>query len=415
MGLTRADCEALDRTDRLAFTRERFALPDGVVYLDGNSLGALPVTTGMRLGQVIGREWGQGLIGSWNQAGWVTLSQRVGANIAKLLGAGDDEIIVADSTSVNIFKLLSGALMLSRQIDPSRCVILSERGNFPSDLYVAQGINAALGHAYELRLIDGDIETAFDHHVAVALITQVDYRTGRLHDMQRLNIAAKRAGTRILWDLSHSAGAVPLNLNSCGAELAVGCGYKYLNGGPGAPAFLYVAKSLQPDFPLPLAGWFGHAAPFEFNSDFLPAPGIARFQCGTPSVLALNALDCGVATFEGVSMSDLRRKSLSLSDLFWKLMDIHCGEFNFRCVSPIDHALRGSQLSFAHEHAYAIMQAIIELGVIGDFRQPDLLRFGFTPLYLRYTDMWDAVLTLRKVMIDNKWKTARYQQRNQVT
>ncbi len=280
---------------------------------------------------------------------------------------------------------------------------------------IAQGINTALGSAYELRLVDGNIESAFDDRVAAALITQVDYRSGRMHDMQRLNEAAVSAGLRIIWDLSHSAGAVPVNLATSGTELAVGCGYKYLNGGPGAPAYLYVAKSLQRDFPMSLAGWFGHVAPFDFNPEYSPAVGIERFQCGTPSVLAMLALECGLATFSDISFANLRRKSLSLSDLFWQLIDVHCAEFGFACISPRDHAMRGSQLSFAHEQAYSIMQAIIERGVIGDFRKPDLIRFGFAPLYLRYTDIWDAVVALRDVMQSDAWKAYRHQHRNQVT
>ena len=412
---TRADCEALDRADKLAFARERFILPEGVVYLDGNSLGALPVATAARLDEAVRRQRGEGLIRSWNSAEWVTLPQRVGSKIAGLLGAESHEIVAADSTSVNIFKLLVGALALASQKDNTRSVILSERDNFPTDLYIAQGISVALGRKVEIRLVDSNIEAAFDERVAVGLITQVDYRTGRMHDMTRLNAVAGKAGTRILWDLSHSAGAVPVELNKSGAELAVGCGYKYLNGGPGSPAYLYVASALQRDFPTPLPGWFGHAAPFDFNVEFVPAPGIERFQCGTPSVLAMVALDCGLATFAEISISDLRRKSLSLSDLFWRMMDAHCGKFGFACVSPRDHAFRGSQLSFAHEHAYAIMQAIIERGVIGDFRRPDLLRFGFAPLYLRHTDIWDAVMTVCDVMHSGAWKAKRYQQRNTVT
>ncbi len=415
MNATRAGCEALDRNDPLAFARERFSLPDGVVYLDGNSLGALPVATASRLNEAVQQEWGKGLVRSWNTAEWVTLPTRVGTRIASLLGAQPDEVVAADSTSVNLFKLLAGALTLATRQDDTRCVILSERGNFPTDLYVAQGINSALADAYEIRLVDDDLEAAFDKQVAVALITQVDYCSGRLHDIKRLNAAAKKSGARILWDLSHSAGAVPVDLNASGTELAVGCGYKYLNGGPGAPAYLYVAKNLQKDFPTPLSGWFGHAAPFDFSTSYVPAPGIDRFQCGTPSVLAMQALDCGLATFDGISMADLRLKSLSLSDLFWQLMDVHCGEFGFSCVSPREHARRGSQLSFAHEQAYAIMQAIIDRGVIGDFRQPNLLRFGFTPLYTRYTDIWDAVAIVREVMLSSAWKTPRYQQRNKVT
>ena len=413
--ITRADCELLDANDALAFARRRFSLPEDVIYLDGNSLGALPASTAARLATAITQQWGEGLIRSWNTADWVNLPKQVGQKIASLLGAGDDEIIAADSTSVNIFKLLAGALQMAAK-DPARRIILSERGNFPTDLYMAQGLNAMLGNAYELRLVDGSsIEDAFDETVAVALITQVDYCTGHLHDMKRLNAIAKRAGTRILWDLSHSAGAVPVALNAENAELAVGCGYKYLNGGPGAPAFLYVAKSQQGNFSTPLSGWFGHAAPFAFESQYQPAPGVERFQCGTPSVLAMLALAGGLETFDGVSMEGVRRKSLALSDLFWKLMDLHCGSFGFTCISPRAHERRGSQLSFAHEDAYPIMQALIDRGVIGDFRQPNLLRFGFTPLYLRHTDMFDAVMTIREVMTNQSWHDDRYRQRNKVT
>ena len=415
MTLSHADCVARDRADSLAYARKRFSVPENVVYLDGNSLGALPVATISRLNETLQREWGEGLIRSWNNADWVTLPQRVGVAIAGLLGASADEIVAADSTSVNIFKLLAGALALASKQDPARRVILSERGNFPTDLYVAQGIVESFGGGYKLRLVDGDIENAFDDHTAIALITQVDYCTGRLHNMKRLNDAARRAGTRILWDLSHSAGAVPVALKKDGAELAVGCGYKYFNGGPGAPAYLYVERSLQADFPTPLSGWFGHTAPFDFSADFVPAAGIERFQCGTPSVLAMTALSCGIDTFAGIDMIDLRAKSLAQSDIFWTLMNQRCGEFGFTCVSPRDHAMRGSQLSFAHEHAYAIMQAIIERGVIGDFRQPNLLRFGFTPLYLRYVDLWDAVIVIREVMQSGAWKADRYQRRNKVT
>lgn len=411
---TRIHCEALDAADLLAITRSRFSLPENVIYLDGNSLGALPSATEARMAEAVTQQWGHGLIRSWNTAGWVNLPHQVGTKIAVLLGAGPDEIVAADSTSVNIFKLMSGALQVARK-DPNRRVILSERGNFPTDLYMAQGLNALLGNAYELRLVDDDIASAIDESVALALITQVDYCSGRLHEMKKLNGIAQKAGTRILWDLSHSAGAVPVDLNADGAELAVGCGYKYLNGGPGAPAFLYVAKALQQELSTPLAGWFGHAAPFAFDTDYRPADGIERFQCGTPSVLAMLALESGVDTFDGVSMHALRQKSLALSDLFWQLMDEHCGQFGFHCVSPRDHAARGSQLSFAHEHAYPIMQALIDRGVIGDFRQPNLLRFGFTPLYLRYADMFDAVTTVRDVMTSGAWRDERFRQRNLVT
>ncbi len=415
--ITRLSCAQRDADDPLRHARERFDLPPGVIYLDGNSLGALPRATAEQLNDAICKQWGQDLIKSWNAHGWVDLPQRVGTRIARLLGADENEVIVADSTSVNLFKLLSGVLHLNAAHGQARRrVILSEAGNFPSDLYIAQGVNALLGDRHELRLVEAhEVEAALDDTVAAALITQVDYRSGRLHDMAKLNAAARLAGTHIVWDLSHSAGALPLTLNADGAELAVGCGYKYLNGGPGAPAYLYLAKALQSSFPTPLSGWFGHQAPFAFSQDYQPAPGIERLLCGTPSVLATLALDCGIATFDDIAMSNVREKSLALADCFWTLMNRYCGAFDFRCIAPRVHAERGSQLSFAHRQAWAIMQAIIDRGVIGDFRQPDLMRFGFTPLYTRFVDIWDAVMIIREVMLSNTWRDAKYQQRNTVT
>ena len=415
--ITRLTCAQRDADDPLRHARERFDLPDGIVYLDGNSLGALPRSTANNVADAIRAQWGHDLIKAWNAHQWVNLPQRVGAKIAQLLGAADDEVIVADSTSVNIFKLLAGLLHLNDlRNEPQRRVLLSEIGNFPSDLYIAQGLNAMLANRYEIRLVESvQIEAALDHTIAAALITQVDYRSGHLHDMRKLNAAARQAGTSIVWDLSHSAGAVPLALNDSGAELAVGCGYKYLNGGPGAPAYLYVAKALQARLPTPLSGWFGHAAPFSFTPDYTPAAGIERFLCGTPSILATLALDSGIATFDDVAMTKVREKSLALSDCFWALMNQHCSEFQFHCIAPLAHAERGSQLSFAHDNAYAIMQAIIDRGVIGDFRQPNLLRFGFTPLYTRFVDIWDAVAIIRDVMLNDTWRQAKYQQRNAVT
>ena len=412
--INRAHCEALDACDPLRNCRERFELPERTIYLDGNSLGALPKTTAARINGVVREQWGRDLIRSWNTHGWVTLPQRIGAKLARLLGAADDEVIIADSTSVNIFKLLAGALAIEGVA--ARRVILSERGNFPTDLYIAEGLNTLLGGKYTLKLVEaGEIESALDADVAVALITHIDYCTGSLHDMARLNARAKKVGTRIVWDLSHSAGAVPLALNTHGAELAVGCGYKYLNGGPGAPAYVYVTKSLQENFTQPLSGWFGHRAPFAFASVYTPAPGIERMLCGTPSVIAMAALECGIDTFDNTSMDAVRKKSLALSEIFRALIDQQCGEFDFTCVSPVNPAKRGSQLSFAHEHAYAIMQALIERGVIGDFRQPNLLRFGFTPLYVRFVDCWDAVSTLREVMLSGAWQDDKYHHRNRVT
>lgn len=413
---SRERCLDLDRTDPLASARSRFALPAGIIYLDGNSLGALPHGAVGALSRTILDEWGAGLIRSWNQAGWIDLARKTGDGIARLIGAKAGEVVACDSTSINLFKLVAGALAQARTRNPQRRVILSEKGNFPTDLYMAEGLAKLVGDGAELRWVEGDnLVAEFRPDVAVALFTQVDYRSGRVLDMARLNAAASAAGHDIVWDLSHSAGALPLEVGRDGAELAVGCGYKYLNGGPGAPAFVYVARARQAGFPMMLSGWLGHATPFEFIPAYQPAPDIARFQCGTPSILALRALQEGVATFADIAMKDVRAKSLELSDLFWTLMETQCREYGFQCISPEEHAKRGSQLSFAHEHAWPIMQAIIDRGVIGDFRAPNLLRFGFAPLYVRFIDVWDAVMTIREVMSAGDWRASKYQSRNAVT
>jgi kynureninase len=415
--MSRADCEVLDSADPLASLRARFALPENTIYLDGNSLGARPLAAAARLATAVNNDWGHELIRAWNNRGWVDLPRKTGDKIAALVGATAGEVIVADSTSVNLFKLLAAVLTLpSIAKDTARRVILSLRDNFPTDLYIAQGLNALLGNRYTLKLVGADdIDAALDHTIAVALLTQVDYRSGQVLPMRALNEKSAQAGTHIVWDLSHSTGAIPLALNDDGAEFAAGCGYKYLNGGPGAPAYVYVARAWQREVSTPLSGWFGHHAPFAFETNYAPAPDISRFLCGTPSVLATIALDCGLDTFSGVSMAALRTKSLALTDLFWQLMDTHCAPFGFRCISPRAHATRGSQLSFAHDEAYAIMQALIARGVICDFRQPNLMRFGFTPLYTRFVDCYDAVMILRDIMQSGAWQAAAYQQRQSVT
>jgi kynureninase len=412
--ISREACKARDRADGLASSRALFRIPEGVIYLDGNSLGVLPQATPARVREVVESQWGNDLIRSWNTHEWVTLPRRVGDKLASFLGARSGEVIVADSTSINVFKLLAGAVRLPDVAD--RRVILSERGNFPTDLYMAEGLAGLLGEDYELRLIDDeDVTASLTEDVAVAMFTQVDYRSGRVLDMAALNARAREAGTRIVWDLSHSAGALPVKLNRDGADLAVGCGYKYLNGGPGAPAYLYVAKALQSRLRQPLSGWFGHAAPFEFTPDYRPAAGIEQMLVGTPSVIATAALECGVDTLLSADMASVRAKSLELTDLFIALVEQECAAFGFELASPRDKSKRGSQLSFRHPQAYAVMQAIIDRGVIGDFRKPDLLRFGFTPLYIGYADVWDAVAILRDVMEKEAWQDDRHRSRKAVT
>lgn len=412
MSITRADCERLDAEDPLAHVRARFRVPEFVIYLDGNSLGALPVAAPARLAEVIETEWGEDLIRSWNRHDWIGLAARIGARIAPLIGAEGDEVIAADSTSVNLFKLAAAGLRLNAP----RRVILSERGNFPTDLYVLQGLADLLGDRVELRFVEREeITSALDESVALLVLTHIHFKTGELHDMAAVTEAAHSKGALVLWDLSHSAGAVELSLGRDGVDLAIGCGYKYLNGGPGAPAYLYVARGHQQNLRQPLSGWMGHAAPFELSDDYRPADGILRTLCGTPAVLAMAALEQGIATFDGVAMRDVRNKSKALGDLFLALVKSRCADRGFEIACPRDSNLRGSQVALRHAEGYAIMQALIARGVIGDFRAPNILRFGFAPLYTRYVDMWDAVDQLADVMSEESWRDARFQTRAAVT
>ena len=488
---SRSDCSALDAADALATLRDQFTLPEGVIYLDGNSLGALPKATAARVQQVVEQEWGEGLIRSWNTAGWIAQANRIGNAIAPLVGAGPNELIVGDSTSVNLYKALSAAIAICKTDSPARKRIVSERSNFPTDLYIADSL--AREHGFTLVLIEAeDLGAHLNDELAVLMLTHVNYRTGRMHDMAQVSRAAHAVGALVVWDLAHSAGAVPVALrgaaaNAAAADLhgqasaaagfdgseseaadfeggereaadfAVGCGYKYLNGGPGAPAFVWahprhLRRMDREQWRQPLSGWLGHAAPFAFTTDYRPAPGIQRFVCGTPPVLAMAALECGVAVFaaaEGLGgLAALRIKSLALSALFIELVEARCAGHGLALVTPREDALRGSQVSFAHAHGFAVMQALIARGVIGDFRaggvEPapataasasegthpsgragaaaaraaesgDLLRFGFTPLYTRFADVWDAVEHLRGVLASGEWREARFNQRAAVT
>jgi kynureninase len=435
--MTRDDALKLDADDPLRGLREQFDIPANLIYLDGNSLGVLPKATPARVQQVVQQEWGEGLIRSWNTAGWITLPERVGDKIAALVGAGPGELVVADSTSVNLYKALSAALAIAAADAPGKRVIVSERHNFPTDLYIAEGL--ARAHGCELVLVDApeQIEPRLAQgDVAVLMLTHVNYRTGRMHDMAALTRNAHAVGALMLWDLAHSAGAVPVNLKGNGpieeaADFAVGCGYKYLNGGPGAPAFVWVHPRLADRFWQPLSGWMGHAAPFEFTPQYRPAPGIARYLCGTPPVISLAALECGVDTvlaaeaIPGEGIAGLRRKSLAQTRLFTELVESRCAGHGLVLVSPRDDARRGSQVCFSHpQSGYPIMQALIARGVIGDFRAgdrthpagaQDILRFGFTPLYTRYVDVWDAVEQLTQVLASGEWREARFNQRAAVT
>ncbi len=417
---TRDEALALDAADPLAPLRDQFSIPEGLIYLDGNSLGVMPKATAARVQQVVTQEWGIGLIGSWNSAGWMELAPRIGDKIARLVGASAGECVAADSTSVNLFKVLAATLAIARADAPQRTRIVSERSNFPTDLYIAEALAAERG--FELVLADSpeELPSLLDARCAVLMLTHVNYRTGRMHDMAALSRTAHQAGALALWDLAHSAGAVPVDLRGSGADFAIGCGYKYLNGGPGAPAFVWVAPRHAERFWQPLAGWMGHAAPFEFTPGYRPAPGIRRYLCGTPAVLSLAALECGVDTVLASEplggLGALRRKSLALSRAFTALVEQRCVGFGLSLVSPREDALRGSQVCFAHAtHGYGMVQALIARGVVGDFRAPDILRFGFTPLYTRFVDIWDAALHLQQVLESGEWRETRFNQRAAVT
>jgi kynureninase len=437
--ISRDECARRDAVDALAPLRDQFMLPEGVIYVDGNSLGALPRATPARVAAAVQQEWGDGLIRSWNEAGWITLPQRVGDRIGALIGAKPGETVAADSTSVNLFKVLSAASRIVEADAPARRVIVSERQNFPTDLYIAEGLCRDVGWTLELLEPAAIVERLADGRgadVAILMLTQVNYRTGALHDMATTSALAHAAGVLTVWDLAHSAGALPVDLNGAGADFAVGCGYKFLNGGPGAPAFVWAHPRHAGRFWQPLSGWMGHAAPFTFRPEYQPAPGIGRFLCGTPAVLSLTALECGVDTLHAAGplggMAALCAKSIALTDLFVALADERCAALGFACASPRDARQRGSQVSLTHaagdgaSHGYAIMQALIARGVIGDFRAgtaadahgpalPDILRFGFTPLYLRFVDVYDAVEQLVQVMQTGEYREARFNKRSAVT
>ena len=400
-----------DASDPLRDRRARFALPQGMIYLDGNSLGALPRATADRIADTVTRQWGRDLISSWNKNGWIDAPARLGARIAPLIGAAADEVIVADSTSVNLFKLLAAACAAR----PDRGTILTEPGNFPTDLYVANGVAQMMPDRRVRTMAAEEIAAAIDADTAVVLLTHVHYKTGAMLDMAAITAAAHRAGALILWDLSHSAGAVDVDLNGCGVDLAIGCGYKYLNGGPGAPAFLFVARSVQETLSSPLSGWMGHAAPFDFGDDYAPAPGIRRFLCGTPPILAMSALDAGLDTFGETGMAQLVAKSRALGDLLIAGIEARCARHGFSLVTPRDPAARGSHVSIAHPHAWEICQALIARGVVGDFRAPDVLRLGLTPLYTSFEDVWQAVELLAAVMEEGAWRDPAFAARAAVT
>ncbi|MDH4450377.1 MAG: kynureninase [Rhodoferax sp.] len=431
--LTLNDCRARDAADTLRPLRDLFDIPEGVIYLDGNSLGVMPKTAAACAAEVVTQEWGQGLIRSWNTAGWFSLPQRLGNRIAPLIGADADEVVATDSTSINLVKLLSAALTIAAQDAPERKLIVSERSNFPTDLYIAEGLCKERG--YTLKLVEPDeLAAALSADVAVLMLTHVNYRTGAMHDMPAVTAAAHAAGALMIWDLAHSAGAVPVTLKASGADFSVGCGYKYLNGGPGAPAFVWVHPQHAERFWQPLAGWWGHAAPFAFTPDYQPAPGITRYLCGTQPIVSMSLLSCGLEGFEAAEklggMAALRAKSLALTDLFIQLVEERCQGYGLGLATPREHTQRGSQVCLTREHraggewgsgAFAIVQALISRGVIGDYRagdggvHKDILRFGFTPLYIGFEDVWNAVEHLRQVLETGEWQKPEFNQKHAVT
>jgi kynureninase len=436
MNITQKTCQARDAADPLRPLRDLFAIPPGTLYLDGNSLGAMPKSAPARVAQAVTQEWGTDLIQSWNKAGWFALPLKVGDQIARLIGAGPGEVVATDSTSVNLFKVLSAALNIAadnaaKAGTPNRKVVLSERSNFPTDLYIAEALCRERG--LTLRLMDNDGSpaavaadiAAAGSDLAVLMLTHVNYRTGAMHDMAAITVTAHAAGALVVWDLAHSAGAVPVDLNGAHADFAVGCGYKYLNGGPGAPAFVWAHARHVDRFWQPLSGWWGHAAPFEFTPNYQPAAGIARYQCGTQPILSLTALACGLEATMAAEplggMAALRAKSLALTDLFIDLVEQRCAGHGLALVTPREHARRGSQVCLSRSTgAYAIVQALIARGVVGDFRagdaqQPDILRFGFTPLYLGFEDVWNAVEHLRQVLDSGEWQRPEFNRKHAVT
>ena len=415
--ISRTDCLALDAQDPLAPLREQFALPEGVIYLDGNSLGARPVAALARAQQVIAEEWGNGLIRSWNSAGWRALSERLGDRLAGLIGAGPGEVVVTDTTSINLFKVLSAALQVQAQRAPERRVIVTESSNFPTDLYIAQGLADLLQQGYSLRLVDSpaQLPQAIGPDTAVVMLTHVNYKSGHMHDMQALTALSHECGALTIWDLAHSAGAVPVDLHGAGADYAIGCTYKYLNGGPGSQAFVWVALALCDLVNQPLSGWFGHTRQFAMETAYAPSSGIARYLCGTQPITSLAMVECGLDIFDQTDMASLRRKSLALTDLFIALVEKRCATHGLTLVTPREHAQRGSHVSFEHPEGYAVVQALIARGVIGDYREPRIMRFGFTPLYTRFSEVFDAVEILGEILDQKTWAREEFQVRHSVT
>lgn len=414
---SRSQCQTADAEDPLQRFKDDFLLPDGVIYLDGNSLGPRPRTALATAATVIEDQWGTGLIRSWNTAGWFELPGRLGNKLARLIGAGEGEVVITDTTSLNLFKSLAAALRIQQQSHPERKVILTERDNFPTDIYIAEGIADFLADGYTVRLIDAQLplEAAIGPDVAVVALSHVNYRTGAMWDMAQVTQDVHDAGALVIWDLAHAAGAVPVDLREAGADFAVGCTYKYLNGGPGSPAFIWVNAAHQDRFWQPLSGWWGHARPFAMEDSYQPISGIGRFLCGTQPIVSMALVECGLDISLAAPMEDIRTKSLALTDLFISLVETRAGGHPLELITPRGHARRGSHVSFKHPEGYAVMAALIARGVIGDYREPHVLRFGITPLYVSYTDVWDAVEVLFEILDNRLWDAPEHKKRHAVT
>ncbi|UOO91825.1 kynureninase [Vitreoscilla stercoraria] len=414
--LTLEYCRELDEKDVLAAMKSEFALPNNTIYLDGNSLGVRPHAALERVNHIVRQEWEQDLIGSWNTHGWWELPLHIGNKVAQLVGAKAGEVAVTDTTSSNLFKVLATALKI-QQDDSKRKIILAEREAFPTDLYIIQGMTAWLERGYELRLIDGpqDLQDALSDEVVAVVLSHVNYRSGYLWPMQETTAQIHAHGALVIWDLCHSIGAVEIDLNGSDADFAIGCTYKYLNGGPGAPAMVWVPEKHVNQVGQPLSGWWGHAKPFDMATDYTPAQGIRRYLSGTQPITSLALVDCGVDVFLKTQMSQIRSKSLALTDLFIALVEQECGQHALTLVTPREQAIRGSHVSFRHEHGFAIIQALIERGVVGDYREPEVMRFGITPLYLSHEDIWDAVQHLKNILDTGSWDQAHFHRRGAVT
>lgn len=416
--ITLDQCKAWDAEDELKHLKNEFALPENTIYLDGNSLGARPKSALTRAQEVVSQEWGEDLINSWNKADWWGLSTRLGDKVAQLIGANPGETVISDSTTLNLFKALSAAVKIQAEIAPERKVIIAEKDVFPTDLYIIEGYIDLVQKGYQLVLIEhpDELETTLKaHQTAVVVLSHINYRSGYFYDMEQVNQTIHQYNALVIWDLCHSAGAVPIDLNKTQSDFAVSCTYKYLNGGPGSPALIWVNAKHQNKFWQPLSGWWGHQRPFDMADHYEPAQGIRRFLCGTQSILSMSLIECGLDVFLKTDMQKIREKSLNLTDLFIQLVEQECAEFGFELITPIDHLQRGSHVSYCHEHGYAIVQALVARGVIGDYREPAVLRFGVTPLYLSHEDIWHAVQHLKQVMLNEEWKNEKYSVRGQVT